>query len=230
MRLGLALALVILGSSGSASTAAGTKARVPALLTPDMLGAQVNYFEAKVGPAWRVSDHTRTYKMGTCEVEVQEKDGTIIALSIEHVSSLCSMDLSKFVNVVRGKSLPPLNTMTFGAFEDATGRFGVSYTADCLELCGNAYDPSVYLTRTGSHAENFVDVRIGVALVDDKSISASVEWGDLMKKARGGDYVVDLKFNCDHHFDDKATILFREIKITSVEVGAVEDGASCSKH
>ena len=217
--VGMALAASLFGPANSAPRARAARS-ASALLTPDLLGARVAFLEAKVGPAWKVEGDFRTYKIGSCEVGVSTLKGDIRTLGIDKVTPTCTLDLNAFIST--WKKFPPLSGLTFGAFSDADGGGGLGNIAGCLFSCGNAVDPVFSFTRGGSHADNFIDVEVGVEIVGDPAINASIDLERAMEKANGQDYVLDGKYSCDHRYDALANSLFRSVKITSVSVGHLE--------
>jgi hypothetical protein len=200
-------------AAGLPSESNAQSAKLRAVFDPDMLGAQVAYLEYIVGPAWKVSQGTRSYKVDGCVVYVGVHAGEIRNLSME-ISQQCQFDLSAFSNNYK---FPRLFGMTFGEFEQpyVSGHF----QASCLYLCGNAADPVVRDFYAGPHAENFLQIVPEVVLVSDAAITASMAWSDAMKKAMGEEDVVNTKFNCDGRFDALAHKLFANVPITGITVG-----------
>jgi hypothetical protein len=200
-------------AAGLPSGTNAQSAKLRAVFDHDMLGAQVAYLEHIVGPAWKVVQGTRIYKVDGCVVYVGVASGEIRNLHME-ISQQCQFDLSVFSNNYK---FPRLLGMTFGAFEQpyVSGRF----QASCLYLCGNAADPIVRDFYEGPHAENFIQIAPEVVLVGDAAITASMAWSDAMKKVMGENYVINTRFNCDGRFDALAHKLFANVPITGITVG-----------
>lgn len=146
------------------------------------------------------------YTVSGCPLEVEVKDDapkTIVALSMQ-VSPKCQT--AQLSDILGAKKLPPLSTLTFGQLDALLGP--ARYMADCLTLCGNAYNPAV-AARWGSFTAE-------VVLVDGPAIDASMRWGKAITDTYGEDYVVDQKFNCTKEFDMLAAQEFKNVKITKL--------------
>lgn len=187
----------------------------------DMLGADVGYLQNITGTPWKTFNDERTYKVAGCIVTATVVDASVRSLGLD-LSDQCGIDLTAFNPNWKAQT----KRLTFGLFEKnvGSGRF----YADCLSQCGNAYDPSVYEHYKGSHAENFVEVVLGVQQVDDKSLAAADAWEDAMKAAQGEDYVIDQKFNCEPKFNEAASKAFTNVRPTSIKIGFDLEPASCS--
>lgn len=61
----------------------------------------------------------------------------------------------------------------------------MAFYADCLDLCGNAYDPSVYALWEGPHAVSFTQVMLEVVLAGDQAVNAAYNWREAISKAKG---------------------------------------------
>lgn len=147
-----------------------------------------------------------SYQVNGCKVDVEVKNDlskTIVALSIAATSSCQSAQLSE---VFKGQKTPNLTTLTFGQLTSVMG--AARYTADCLSLCGNAYDPSVYASWDVLVAE--------VVLVNGPAIDASMNWEKAIDSKYGEDYVVDNRFNCTQEFDALAAQEFKNVKVTKL--------------
>lgn len=146
------------------------------------------------------------YTVNGCPLEVEVKDDaskTIVALSIE-VSPKCQT--AQLSDVLGAKKLPPLSTLTFGQLDALLGP--ARYMADCLTLCGNAYNPAV-AARWGSFSAE-------VLLVDGPAIDASMNWERAINSKYSEDYVVDNLFNCTKEFDEVAAREFKNVKVTKL--------------
>lgn len=194
------------------------------VLEPALIGAEVPWFEAVVGPAFRVEDTRRTYRIPGCEFAVTAEGGKISGFEIP-VTPECAFDLARFMPNADG--LPALGDLTFETF-DAAVAGQVRYQADCLKLCGNAYDPSVYAAWEGARADNMMTVTLGKRLIDDVSIDAADAWEKAMA-GEGDDYVVDTRFNCDGKYDEAARAALKAVKPDRIFIGAATatTGATC---
>lgn len=196
--------------------------RLAKIFHPEMIGANLAYFENVSGPARNTftGKHSVTYsyyKVDGCEITAQIMKGSVQVIELDKLSPKCTFDLNIFLPNAGKGSLPALHSMKFGEF-DALTRQGY-YSADCLTLCGNAYDPSVYEYFQASHADQGIEVRLGVVLVGDDAIKAASAWAEEMSKGEGDTWVVDRKFACTRKYNAVAQRLFRKVKVTSVAVG-----------
>ncbi len=187
-----------------------------------MLNAQVAYLEHIAGPAWRVDGKYRTYKVSGCIVDVVAESNAVRSLGLR-LNDRCTFDPSLFLGI----KLPSANKMTFGDLDRAWG--GGRFYADCLYLCGNAYDPSVYEHFDGPHAANFIEVNVEAALVSRASVAASEKWQAAIQADRSQDFVMKTQFNCTTSFDQAAHSFFRNIKLTELTVGYDLELPGCSQ-
>jgi hypothetical protein len=228
--LRLALALALLGLAGCSPQPAKppppqVKSPIARIFAPDMLSAQVPYLEKTFGlVAYHVDGLTRTYKVGSCMVDVTtDKQGNIASLGLETVSRECSFDLAPFVGAQHAM---PVDRLAFGQLYGpmADGKF----YADCIYLCGNAADPVVTFFYEGPHSLQFLQVAASVTLVDDASINAAGAWQAAMKP-EGQDYVVQTRFNCDNKYEAAARTAFSNVRISAISVGySLSHPTSCS--
>lgn len=178
------------------------------IFAPDMLGSDLAYLEQITGVAKNTYAETRTkkYKVEGCMVEVQYSlDKTITALGLD-LSPQCSFDAAPFL----GQSTTlPANQLTFGQLIDG------QYYADCLSLCGNAYEPSIYKHYEGAHVDNFLEI-----LVSSVSAQGQYEWTQAMVQKEGEDWVNDGKFNCSpQKYNEIAEQFLKQDKIQKITIG-----------
>ena len=93
------------------------------------------------------------------------------------------------------------------------------YLSDCIFMCGNAFDPTVYAHWEGPHAVQFLEALLEVKLVGDAPIHASSAWKDRMVQVMGEDYVIGTQFNCDNRFSPEAAQLFQDVEVTAISFG-----------
>ena len=196
--------------------------RLRKIFDPEMIGSNLAYFENISGPARKTftGRHSVTYsyyEVDGCKIIAQISRGTVRVIELDKLSPKCTFDLNIFLPNAGKGSLPALHSMTFGKF-DALTRQG-HYSANCLSLCGNAYDPSVYEYFQASHADQFIEVRLGVVLVGDYAVNAAISWAVEMTKGESETWVVDRKFACTRKYNAVAQKLFRKVKVTSIAVG-----------
>jgi hypothetical protein len=185
-------------------------ASLPALFAPDTLGSQIAWLKKQAGPEWRINGAIHYFKANGCVLEASVSKGVVVALSMD-VSAACNPEITRFVASGPKVMAYP---MTFGEVQ-GTGH----YMSDCLSECGNAFDPSVYLFVSGYHANDFVDVTFAASTADSTVSEASSVWEGVMTKAKGEEYVVNAKFNCDTTFDAAAARALKGVRIGRVTVG-----------
>lgn len=219
LRLAIAATLLV-----SAAHAADPNLKAADIVKPETLGAQVKWLEGQAGPAFKVDGDEAIYKIGGCDVVVTVENDTIKAFKVDNTSA-CAFDLKAFFG---SPDMPPLEGLTFGAFEAATAP--QRFYADCVFSCGNAYDPSVYAYWDSGRAGNLVSVTLEAMLVTDDAIDASLKWSETMRKAEGDDYVIDGRYNCETKYNDVARELFKGVKVSAIKIGHTGEPAinTCS--
>lgn len=221
--LGLAAMVIFYLNSGNrlevvrASDLGRRQSKLAEAFAPEMLTADIAYFEQKIGPAWRTDSNSKEFKIDGCIVTANTAGGSIRSLSLD-LTNDCTFDLNKFLPNLHGR-IPSANALNFGRFDALTGANG-RFMADCLNLCGNAADPVVYEHWQGSNADQAIEVMLGVALTGIPAIDASQTWEDAMEKSKGETWVIDTKFNCGPTAYDKvAHKAFRNVRISTISVG-----------
>ena len=194
-----------------------TKSRVPTILskifTPDTIGQTVTYFEKNYGPAKRIFGNSREYDFDGCNVTLDAGE-SISSIGLE-ITEQCFFDL----NALWGNGDPFfVNHLTFGKFDKLTDNLG-NYFADCLQGCGNAYDPSVRLIFEGPRSFDFMSIEISSPLIDDTILKASDIWKQAMLEGHGEDWVIEAKFNCDHKYDPVARKALANIPVKKIRFG-----------
>lgn len=197
-------------------------ATVKDVFNGDMLGATQRYFESVAGVPRQSFGDAHTFRVQGCDITATIHGGNVSALHMA-VSDECRPDLRTFI----GDYAPaPAPSFTIGSFAEASGG-GLKYLANCLTMCGNAYDPSVYAHWEGPRAAEFLEVLLEVVLVDDPAIGAANSWENDMTRAAGEDYVMDTRFNCEARFDDVAARAFKDVHVTAVTIGHDLDVPGC---
>ena len=215
-----AVGLICTATANSAGVTCDQSTTIENIFVPDMIHAQVAYLEHLTGPAWRVDQNVRQYKVAGCVVTVIEKHEVIQSLGLE-LNERCTFDLNPFLQ----SHLPSANRLTFGAFDqEEDGRF----YADCLSMCGNSTDPIVYEHFLGPHAMDFIEVNLKVALVDDQAIAASNVWEKALESSKGLGFIYSGKFNCTAAFDGLVHRAFAKVKVTAITIGYGLDTPSCN--
>lgn len=181
------------------------------------LGVQVAFLEQSLGPARTVTGNQRSYVLGPCTLQLTVDQGAVTAMDTD-VNATCNPDLRAFFAndqavFAAGK--------TFGSMATVAGNF--EYQADCLALCGNAYDPSLYAYKTGFHANGFISIVFSAVQVSDEALKGGETWAQAMTQANGEDYVADGTFNCDGRYNHLAAKALKDVRITHIKVGDSQD-------
>ncbi len=192
------------------------------IFDPDMLVADRAYLEQVTGVAWRREEDTKTYKVDGCLVTATYDKNSVRSLRLE-LSPKCTFDFNKFLLKVNPYNpypkFPALYQTTFGQLESLS-LMDKQFMTDCLYSCGNIADPSVYEYLAFPHVNNFLEVMPEVMLVGDPAIDASIKWEKAMVKAKGEDWVLQTKFNCQlTKYDTVAHNAFKKVRITAITVG-----------
>ncbi|QMV73237.1 hypothetical protein HS961_10580 [Comamonas piscis] len=163
------------------------------LASREAIGLNLQYVERIAGPAKRIDGKQQQFDLQGCEFLLTTDDAkqSIVGVQLA-LSSACTVNVGPPISA--DKPIKP-SELTFGMAEQYF-RPG-NYLADCLSMCGNAYDPSIYWTAEGSRAEGFMSVTLSVPIVEDAVIEAASRWRDAMEKSESEDWVVsELGFNC----------------------------------
>ncbi|MGC5700732.1 hypothetical protein J4P02_11100 [Pseudomonas sp. NFXW11] len=197
-------------------------ATVAEVFTGDMLGTNQRYFESVAGIPRESNGDVHSFKVQGCDISATVQGGKVSTLRME-LTPKCQADLTQFVGTFAPAPGKPL---TVGAFAAASGG-DLSFSADCLSMCGNAADPSVYAHWEGPHAVGFREVQLEVMLVSDAAINAASQWESQMSKAEGEDYVIETRFNCDTKHSAVAQKAFANVPVTAVTIGTELKGPGC---
>ena len=219
-----ASAVAMLAANSAASAA--KPVNIAQVFDPEMIDADVAYFERVTGPARNTYDDTKIYKVDGCEITATVAGGSIRSLRMD-LSPQCTFNLNKFLPNFADK-FPSPHTMTFGKFDSVTGGNGQFY-ADCLTQCGNAADPVIYEHWYGSRADLVLEVMLEAVQVGGPVLSAADTWHAAMEKAEGEDWVVDAKFNCTRKYDAIAHRAFRDVTISAITIGYDVQAPHCER-
>lgn len=188
------------------------------LFSHDVLGMNLAYVEKLAGPAIRSNMHYHEFKLEGCQftLKTDDSDKAVVDMEVQ-ITPTCNLPLEPLLGSFADHT-PRLNDLNFNTLQEALGG---AYYADCLTMCGNAYDPSVYMHAEGPRALNFVEFQLRVKLADDDAIQASDLWESAMKAGESEDYVVEGRFNCDpYKYREVATKAFANVKPHSLRFGS----------
>lgn len=207
------LATVLFALNGTAQ--AHPAATVAEVFNGDMLGTNLRYFESIAGIARQSFNNQHTYRVEGCEIIATVSGDVVNALHLD-LSPKCKADIASFI----GESFTPpaSQPLTFGSFRAAAG--DLSFYGDCLMMCGNAYDPSVYAFWEGARVAGNLEVLLEAKLVGTQAIDAASRWKKDMSRAKGEDWVIDSKFNCERGFDTQAQQHFDTVEVTAITIGS----------
>lgn len=189
------------------------------IFTLDMLGSDIAYLQQFTGiPKETWCNGSRTYKVGECIVTAHTETEKVLSLGLE-VNPRCTFDFGKMFGSTPNAVWA--HQLTYGKVENILGE-GAHFSSDCIYACGNAEEPSVYITWHGSRAENYMDVQLELGYTgkkDDKVTTLIPAWAASMESQEGEDYVIGLGFNESTKYDALAATLFREVPVTRIQFG-----------
>jgi len=193
-------------------------AKLDEVFNGKMLGTTPRYFESVAGIPVKKVDDTYHFDIEGCEVRASIKDEAVYALRLELTPSRCQADLSSF-GFNRSTRGLTFGYFTSGKYPEAQYALDPSFYADCLMLCGNAYDPSVYAFWEGPHTKNFIQVVLEVVQASGPALDAVDQWRESMLQQMGENYVVDLRFNCEDRFSYVAAQAFENVEVEAITIG-----------
>jgi hypothetical protein len=214
------LSLFVVALLSFSSRQASAQATLPKVFKYDMLNAQVAYLEHIIGPAIHINPGThggqiRDYRVDGCEVQAIVNGNAQGTPSIQAYSLTltrkCNFNLAAF-------QLRPLSTRDLTIAKTPEANF-LGFESDCIDLCGNAVDPTVDFLQYSSHATNWVGVVYTIVLADDPALNAIGKLRDVMQAREGHDYTENTKFNCDQKYGDTAVKLFAAVPVNKITVG-----------
>ena len=184
------------------------------VLISDTLGRQINYIEDIVGPAESVSGSWKFYHVDGCLVRLNvDEEGTIRGLRLD-ISDICDFEWRNMYPNLSSLGSPKNNTIA--RFME---KAGLDYIQGCLALCGNAADPEIDFLRKGSHADNWVNLKVGFADDSLPEIAATNKLADAVTRNLGSDIADDIGSGCDIREKAWALASMSRIKIEYVEFG-----------
>lgn len=189
--------------------AAANNSKMTQVFSYDMIGVDVAYLESIIGIARQTDTHfkTKRYIVDGCQLEVGYQDQSVVTLSVD-LTDQCRFNLQ---DVISFNDTISSDKLVFGM----TGP--VTYYADCLGFCGNAYEPSVHELYQGPRAENFRELLL--SSVSD-SYEARSKWRDTMIAKEGENWVMEGRFNCEpQKYSDVAEKALKGEKVDQITIG-----------
>lgn len=212
--LATASAVTLITASGAASGA--RPVNLAEVFDPEMINADLPYFEQVTGPARNTYGDTKYYKVGDCVVQVKLAEGTIRSLSMQ-LSPKCTFDVNRFLPSHAGK-FPPSHALTFGAFDTLTSGTGEFY-ANCLSLCGNAFLPVIYEYWQGARSDNQLEIMLEAGEFSNHALGAKDTWEAALGRVRDEKWVIDATLICSRKYDESVRRAFRDVTIGVITIG-----------
>lgn len=170
-------------------------ARLPQLLTERTIGRQLTYFEGISGPAQQVDGRRRKYQVDGCDLEIEVgSEQQIEALSVR-VTGACSFEWRDMAHNMTGLGRPEQTTLA--QFLDNVGDSSIYHLGGCASDCGNMAAPEIWLQRFGSHADDYIDLTVGVGIDSMQEADALLRLSTVVEANLGRDATFDLTQTCD---------------------------------
>lgn len=207
-------------AAATTSAAQGADSPLERVIDLELVGGNVEFFEAISGPAKRVWDSRegqfyRSYEVNGCDVDTMTEGETIKSITL-HVSQQC--DPGGFGMQFAGKTLSEAEAELGG------GR----YVAGCISGCGNAADPTYGYEIAGYRANGFLNYSIQAMPESDADWDRLFAWKDQMVAERGEDFVVmEMGYQCDPAFAQGNRTATKDFRIVSVTVSSEPEGLTC---
>jgi len=190
----------------------------------DMIQAQVPYFEHIFGPAWKVDEAVRTYKIDGCQVTLNTAGNDIQSIGLK-LSDTCTFDLNKFLRV--DSKLPSANKLTFGDLYNVSIGGNAEFYGECMPInCGNAADPYVTAHYDLPHVLQYLEINASVDYTNEAASEPEDKWQAEVGKRVGERNPSDDDYNCGNQTYGVSAErnkfpmqVFKPVKITSIEVG-----------
>jgi len=156
------------------------------LFTRDLIDVQIAYLENKIGPAKWAGESVKTFELRDgCLLETHfNVAGSVVAVGAR-ITPECNVNVGPFI----GKDRLLARGLTFGNFGDADQNV---YYADCLGMCGNAFEPSRYSVIENARVLEFIDV----AARNWSDYEGANQWWNLMVESEGQNWVQFGNYNC----------------------------------
>ena len=191
-----------------------TAPNLSAIIRVDTIGATKAFVERTLGQSTYETEQEANYQIDGCAVSLSLAGNSVNAVSIA-LAPGCRFDMSGLVG--SEQPVPVEGPITFARFETLFGQ--ARYTAPCLTLCGNAYDPYLDAVVGGSHANGFVDIAAHVLFVEDGALDAAAAWREQLTAVAGEDFVTSTGFNCDPRHDGIARQAFSTANVEMLRFG-----------
>lgn len=179
------------------------------LMQPDTLGESLMKLDKQIGPAQRVDKfyHTKSYQIEYCTLTISYKEDSIQSLEVQ-ITPQCSFNTGSVIE----------STKTIAANKLTLGNVSGDFYADCLYMCGNAIEPSIY------RIENFNPPRYANLSNYQVMVTANTAntegLVEQMIKQKGEDWVRENQFNCHpEKYNELASQLLKNTPVESIAIG-----------
>ncbi len=202
----LAYTLLLICSFASAQN---SNPKMEDIFNFDMVGVDVAYLESKIGVARITNKESKTkqYRVGDCDLTVHYEGYSVRSLSVA-INDKCLFNLN---NTYIYEDNVSTKDLMFGELGPVT------YYADCLENCGNAYDPEIHELYKGSRAEGFREILLSTI---DYDYDKKSEWLSEMKKHETEEWVQERMYNCEpNKYSNVAGSALEGTKVGRITIG-----------
>jgi hypothetical protein len=176
------------------------------IFTRDTLGQTIAYFEQTVGPARRFNrPDERQYVVEDCVFYVKGEN-SVESLILDPITPRCDFSLEPF-----GYGAAMASELRFDFFD--------YYRSDCLRLCGNSVNTTIFGVASGAHANDWIGFIGGIEDSDDSSRSFDQLIDIVAKNHDGQEIFYDGSFNKDNIYNLIIKEIFGNIKLNRIKVG-----------
>ncbi len=175
------------------------------VFTEDLLGERISYLEHLVGPPIHVRGGEREYVVDSCRLFVANRS-TVGWFRVD-LSDKCTFDPKPFL---WNYPLPQLNRMRLGDFNDDSADISV----ECLVSCGNQQIPRISKSHQGSHADNYIEVRLD-AEDSGENLKLTAPMLEAVEDKRGQGWL--FQHRCSEEILDYNVVA--KLKVTSITIG-----------
>jgi len=201
---------------------APAKRKIDSIVQLESIGATKEFLERTLGLSTYETPDEATYKLDGCQVQLRVRDRAVEQVTIQ-LEPGCTFDAG---GLTGQESTLVSGPITFSEFEELFG--AAHYTAPCLRLCGNAYDPFVDAVVYGSRVNGVIDVSATAIFVEPAVIDASDVWENELVKLESEEWVGNTRFNCERQHNGVAQKAFSKVKVEHISFGRDLGTADCT--
>ncbi|MGZ9068359.1 MAG: hypothetical protein ACXW3I_02870 [Allosphingosinicella sp.] len=182
------------------------------ILVEKTIGRQLAFFENITGPAEEVAGTWRTYNVEGCNVSINtDTDKQIVGLGMK-VSPTCTFEWRDMYHNLTSLTSPDRTSIA-----DFIGKVGLDHIQGCITGCGNSDEGGIFFLRKGSHADDWIDLKVGFVNDTSLEIEYSFRFRDIVDRELGEYSSADLSRLCDPRETEWARTTMGPIKIEYVE-------------